>query len=241
MPAAMNKQQLFTQVHTLLQKHFTLPTDDIQRTVFEQVIYAICREGSTRGLADPAFRNLQTFFDWNEVRVSSVREIAEAIEMLPEPEARARRIVRFLQEWFEMTYSFDMEELTRKGGLREASKKLSRLENLSDFIIAFVIQHGLGGHAVPVDAPAMRVLHRLQVIEAEEDSMEAARGTVEHYVTKTRGPGFTDLVSVLAHEICTDRNPRCGSCPLQSECPSAYTVAATAAPRPESPSPRKPR
>src|SRR5438105_3385836 len=48
--------------------------------VLEQFLYAIVREGVTRDAADQAFAALrERFFDWNELRVSSTLEIADAI------------------------------------------------------------------------------------------------------------------------------------------------------------------
>ena len=75
----------------------------------------MCREGTTREPADKAFRQLQDrFFDWNEVRVSSTRELAEALAGLPHPEARAERIIDFLQEVFETEFSFDLAPWKRR-------------------------------------------------------------------------------------------------------------------------------
>ena len=55
------------------------------------------------------------------MRVSSLRELEEAFAGLPEPESRAQRLVSFLQEVFETTFSFDLEKL-QKAGLKQASK-----------------------------------------------------------------------------------------------------------------------
>src|SRR5437764_15401694 len=99
MPTAINKQRVFTQ---LLASSKTARAEPELRPVLEQFLYAVCREDVTRDLADRAFRNLQEqFFDWNEIRVSSNRELADAMDGLPQAEARAQRIIEFLQEVFE--------------------------------------------------------------------------------------------------------------------------------------------
>ncbi len=67
--------------------------------------------------ADEAFARLQqTYFDWNEVRVTTVAELAEVLGSLPNPSAAATRIKRSLQALFEHRYSFDLDEL-RKANL----------------------------------------------------------------------------------------------------------------------------
>src|SRR5262245_55303715 len=96
MPTTINKQRLVTQVLGALTKGKT-PAELPARPVLEQFLYAICRESTTPAKAEQAFKNLQEhFFDWNEVRVSSVRELADALGEVPEAETRAQRIIDFL-------------------------------------------------------------------------------------------------------------------------------------------------
>lgn len=223
MPTTINKQRVLTHLFTALKKRY----DEVEpepRSVLEQFLYAICREGVTRAQADRAFRGLRDrFFDWNEVRVSSPREVEEALEDLPRPGLRAERIVSFLQEVFETTFSFDLEGLEKKG-LKQAAKQLSRYQAAGDYAVAWVLQQSLGGHAIPLDDPTLRVLRRLGLLDAQED-LEALRTSLEHLVPKSRGPAFNDLISALADDLCTEDEPTCGSCPLLTECPTGQDLA----------------
>jgi endonuclease-3 len=223
MPTATNKQRVLTQIFNGLPKGHKLQgpaADPEARPVLEQFLYALCREGVTREKADRAFRYLREhFFDWNEVRVSSVREIEEAFAGFPEPEVRAQRLIDFLQEVFETTFSFDLDPLHKKG-LKQAAKQLARYQAANDYAVAWVIQQSLGGHAIPLDLPTLRVLRRLGLIETDQGDLEALRASVEHLIPKIRGPLFSDLVSTLAEEYCWAEKPNCGACPLASNCPS---------------------
>src|SRR5438445_12753646 len=101
MPTAINKSRLIQHVFTALGKASKFPPHQ-ERPVLEQFIYALCREGATRDQADHAFRALgEQFYDWNEIRVSSARELADILDPLPDAEARAQRLIDFLQEVFE--------------------------------------------------------------------------------------------------------------------------------------------
>src|SRR5205823_5835437 len=127
----------------------------------EQLIYAICREGTTSDRADLAFGNLRDrFFDWNEVRVSMASEIEDALAGLPDSATRAERIIALLQEVFESTFSYDLEVSTGldKKGLKGAAKYLAKYQGANDYAIAWVTQQTLGGHAIPLDGPTLRVL-----------------------------------------------------------------------------------
>lgn len=228
MPTAINKQRVLTHLFTALKKRYD-PAEPEARPVLEQLLYSVLREGCPRDQADRAYRALQErFYDWNEIRVSSPREIEEVIDDLPEADTRAQRLVSLLQEVFETTFSFDLESLQKKG-LKQAAKQLSRYQAANDYAVAWVVQQSLAGHAVPVDPPTLRVLRRLGLIESDSDDVEALRASVEHLVPKVRAPLFNDLISALAEELCHEDEPECGSCPLLHECPTgqeARTVSA---------------
>src|SRR5262249_37563679 len=136
MATATNKQRVLN--HLLSATKKSAPAEEEPLSVLEQFIYALCREGATREQADGAFRALrERFFDWNEVRVSSQRELEEALADLPDPELRAQRVVNFLQEVFETTFSFDLEGLHKKG-LKQAAKQLARYQAASEYVGAWV-------------------------------------------------------------------------------------------------------
>ncbi len=199
MPTAINKQKILDKVLTTFKKRYD-PQDVEERPVLEQFLYAICREGATRPAADKAYQNLRDrFFDWNEVRVSSEREIEDALTGLPNAELRAQRIISFLQEVFETTFSFDLESVHKKG-LKQGAKQLSRYQAASDFAVAWVVQHSLGGHAVPLDAPAMKTLRKLGLIEETEGDPETIRTGIEHLIPKAKAVQFFEIVCAMAHD-----------------------------------------
>src|SRR5262245_11473993 len=126
MPATTNKQQVLSTALTSLKKKFPAPPEPDKRPILEEVLYAICREGVPSDAADAAFQRLREhFFDLNEIRVSTIQEVADALAPLPGSGDRAKRIVDFLQEHFERTYSFTLDDLEKKG-LKQAAKQLAR-------------------------------------------------------------------------------------------------------------------
>ena len=224
MPATSTKQRFVNQIMSSLPKSTdgkgakngkleSLP-------ILEQVIYSICREATSQTVADHAYRQLQEkFFDWNEIRVSSAREVADALGDIPNAEDRAERIIHFLSEVFEIDFCFDLEGLHKKG-LKQASGKLkSRYQVSDDFSIPWVIQRSLGGHALPLDDSSVRMLHRLGLAETDKKNTEALRSSLEHLVPKAKGSVFTDSLSYLANEFCSAEQPSCDQCPMSEMCP----------------------
>ena len=189
--------------------------------VLEQFIFALCREDATDEQARAAYENLKTkFFDWNEVRVSSVRELEEALAGLSNAESRAQRLIAFLQEVFETTFSFDLE-LIQKKGLKQGAKQIMRFGAANDYVGAWVTQRSLAGHAIPLDAPTLRCAKRIGLVDGSSDDLEAARSTLEHLVPKAKGAQFTDAVSNLAEKVCWEEEPNCPACPLNADCQHA--------------------
>lgn len=214
----------------VLSKKLPAVAEPDTRPVMEELIYAICRDGVTSAEADAAFARLKTgYFDWNEVRVSTVPEITQTLGDLPDAGSRAKKIVEFLQELFEMTYAFNLDDLEKKG-LKQASKQLARYQAVSgsDYLVAWVVQRSLGGHAIPVDAPTLRVLRRLGVVAADDDDLETIRGSVEHAIPKSKSVEFTELLSSFAAGTCTESKPGCKTCPLLADCPTGQELTSTA-------------
>ena len=227
MAAPTNKQQLLDKTLTLLKKKFHPPAEPDKRPVLEEVVFAMCREGLPTAAADAAFDRLRrAFVDWNEIRVSSVPEVAEVLGDTPRAGDRAKRIVEFLQEHFERTYSFELDDLEKKG-VKQAAKQLARYKDkgVTDFTVAWVTQRALGGHAVPLDEPSIRVLRRLHVIEGDIDDLESTRASLEHHVSKANGYAFTESLIELGVTICVEV-PQCPVCPLNRDCPTGVEILA---------------
>ncbi len=221
--ATQSKAQFLNDVHTLLKKRYKVkPESDATRlSVLEAVIYGICHQGTTREQANQALSRFKDeFFDWNEVRVSTVEEIQSALAGFPNPEERAQQIRRFLRQLFERTYGFTLDALVKKP-LKESLKVLSEYEAFqSDYVTATVIQLALGGHAIPVDELTQRALQRLGVADADGD-VAALRGVLERAVPKNRGLEFCDLLEELTHDTCVAGEPICPRCELKKVCPTA--------------------
>jgi endonuclease-3 len=235
MATTINKQRLLNQLLATAKRAGA--TEPQGRAVLQEFIYSLCREGATPEQADAAYRFLrERFFDWNEVRVSSIRELEEAFAGLSNAEGRAQRLVAFLQEVFETTFSFDLDLLLKKG-LKQAAKQLARYQAADEYTGAWVVQRSLGGHAIPVDAPTLRCVRRLGLAESNAEEAEV-RSSLEHLVPKAKGPQFTDALSFVAHEYCWEDEPQCPSCPLSGECVTAQESGEALAARPHRPKPR---
>src|SRR5258708_6667373 len=145
-----NRMALLTKLHKVLKKHYK-PVPHVERPVLEHLLYACCLENASYEAADKAYAAVSSgFFDWNEVRVSTIKELGEVMHMLPDPTSAASNLKRILQGVFESTYSFDLEALMKQN-LGVAQQRLKKLEGCTHFAVGWVTQAVLGGHAIPLD------------------------------------------------------------------------------------------
>jgi endonuclease-3 len=131
-------------------------------------------------------------------------------------------VISLLQEVFESTYSFDLESLHKKG-LKQSAKQIGRYQAANDFTVAWVTQQTLGGQAIPIDAPTLRTVRRLGLVDSDAVDSEAVRTSLEHQVPKAKAHQFSELISLIARDYCWEDTPNCGQCPLRGDCLTGMT------------------
>lgn len=212
----------FEKLYKVLKKHYKPFTPDPNRSVLEHLLLGCCLENAGYQAAEAALAALtHEFFDLNEVRVSTVRELSEVISGLPEPAAAAGRVKRVLQCVFEGSYAFDLEEV-RKLNLGPAIERLQKVDGATPFAVAYVVQSALGGHSIPIDGGTMSVLRILDFV-SEDDAAAGAVPGLERAISKSKGVEFGSLLHQLGadftanpyspalHEILLAVNPEAQS------------------------------
>lgn len=197
---ATNRSALLTKMHKVLKKHYKPVALDDNRTVLEHMLFAVCLENTAYESAEKVFQGLlKSFIDWNDVRVSTTRELSEVMQSLADPTAAAENMRRILQHVFESRYSFDLQSL-QKENLGAASKRLEQTPGASPFVVAYTVQAGLGGHMVPVDKGAMQALEIVGVVTPQEAAQHSVPG-MERAIPKNKGLEFGSLLHQLSAEL----------------------------------------
>jgi len=189
----------FVKVHKVLKKYYRPTPLNSGRTVVEHLLFACCLEDAHHDAAEEAFAALvHTFFDWNEVRVTSISELSEVMACLPDPRLAANRIKRVLHAIFEATFNFDLEDL-RKKNLGPTVEWLEKLDGPTRFTVAYVVQAALSGHAIPIDSGTMAALHVLDLVTDKDVAAGVVPG-LERAVAKSKGIEFGSVL----HELGAD-------------------------------------
>lgn len=189
----------FEQLYKALKKHFKFNEVSVERTVLEHMLYACCLEDSRSEQADEAFAKLQqSYFDWNEVRVTTTIELSDILSALPNAAAAGHRIKRCLQSMFETRYQFDLEDL-KKANLGKATEELQAWQGMTPFVLNYTSQHALGGHAIPVDSSTVDVLWAAGILSDSEAEKKSVTG-LERAIPKNKGEEFGSLLHQFAVE-----------------------------------------
>ncbi len=197
---SVSRTTQFAKVHKVLKKHYKPVITDGERPVLEQLLLACCLENAPYEAAEEAFAALvHTFFDWNEIRVTTISELSEVLSGLPDPRAAANRFKRSLQSVFEATYTFDLEE-RRKENLGPTIKWLKKLDGTTNFSVSYVVQVALGGHAIPVDLGTLRALHVVELVSDEDVEAGVVPG-LERAISKAKGLEFGSLLHRLGADF----------------------------------------
>lgn len=203
--SASNRAKLIGKLHTSLKKHYTVPPAQPTRPLLEHILYASLLEDCPADLADEALAKCeQEFFDWNEVRVTTVTELSQVFSRLPDPHKAAARLKGNLQSIFEEFYTFELDHL-KKENLGKAVAKFEEMPGMTQFVLNYAIQHGLGGHAIPVDYSAMVVMRVLGIASQSEAASGRVPG-LERAVPKSKGIEFASLLHQAA--VALNQNPK---------------------------------
>ena len=195
--SAANRANLLAKIQKVCKKNFQPVKPSESRNVFETIIFGCCLEDATFEQAEEAFARLQElYFDWNEVRVTTAPELAEAMVGYHDPTVAATRVKKCLHSIFETHYTFDIDFL-KKENLGKAVEKVRGYKGITDFVVSYVSQSALGGHSIPLGAAEKELLLAADVITAKEKQKSTVPG-LERAIPKSKGIEFFSTVHQLA-------------------------------------------
>jgi hypothetical protein len=195
--------QLLPKLHKALKAHYKPFTTDTTRPLLHQVMLACCLENAPADAAERAFERLiEAYFDLNEVRVTTVAELAETLHDLPDPARAALSLRRALQGVFESTYSFSLEH-AKKHSLAHGLKVLEGLHGVPPFVTTYVASTALGGHLIPLDQGSLAALWLCGLITQLEYDTGKVAG-LERAIGKKAGLEFSSLLHQFGLDVLTN-------------------------------------
>ena len=194
-----NRAGLYKKTFRVLKKHYKPVIPVADRSLLEHLLYACCLENSQPETADEAYAKIQqNYFDWNEIRVTSVSELSETLNSLTDPVEAATRLKQVLQVVFETYYAFDLEHL-KKQNLGKTVKELNKYQGTTGFSVDYITQNGLAGHSIATNRGTIKALVVLGIVSETEAKKRRLPG-MERAIAKPKGIEFGSLL----HQLGTD-------------------------------------
>ena len=195
--------QLIPKLAKALKASFKPVAVNTSRPLLEQVLIACCMENAPADVAEKALTKLvESAFDLNEIRVTTVAELAEALAELPDPAHAALSLRRVLQSVFESTYNFSLDH-AKKHSLAHGMKTLEHIHGIPPFVVAQVASTALGGHMIPLDKGAIAALYVCGLTTRQEYDSGKVLG-LERIIGKKAGIEFSSLLHQFGIEVLTN-------------------------------------
>ena len=194
---ASDKAQACKKLTSILQKEYGRSLPKFKEPVLETMLFAVCLEDNPWDVAVASYETLlKSYYDLNEIRVSSVSELERTLSDLKDADWKGLRIRSILRFVFESTYTFEYEKLA-KLTVESAQKRLKKIEYLSPFVMSFTLQQILGSHVITLDTSMHRALIHLGLVPADS-SIGDASDFVKSGVKKSDSFAFTCLLRKFA-------------------------------------------
>lgn len=188
-------------------------------SLLEQVVFALLAAENPVTNARKAVRDFKDdYVDWNEVRVSSIRELEDTlaksrIERAGETAALLKSV---LDRTFMELCRVELEQLRTEGPDR-ARKFVARLDMLKPHEQQYALVASGCETAPPLDPATERVCERLGLFRAD-DPPARRRRALEAAIEPAEALRFYHLMVEHGKKLCTVEEPRCAKCLLQTDC-----------------------
>lgn len=191
-----------------------LPSGGIDIAVFHMLHLQMPISSAERSF----LRLKRSFVDWNEVRISSVREIQAAIGSSMAAEGVAQSIHAFLwkvhQDQHETSLEF-LNELT----IAQVRRYLRSVGCMSTATIDLILRLKKAQSIIPLDKSSERVLVRIGIVPSGFTTRQKQR-FLQRLVPEEEVVNFHRSVVDLARRLCPEdeEGVRCRKCPMRRGC-----------------------
>ncbi len=165
-----------------------------------------------------SFRKLnRSFVDWNEMRISTISEIASAISTASWTYDCAEHLRQILESLFQLRNVVNMDfldDFTQS----EATTFLRSLQGVTRDLADEVLLFNYGHNRLPLTEHGARMCFRMGLIAKETPALKNQRALLnlwdkEYYI------GFTFFLHDHAEAVCRRKKPRHSKCPVDKLCP----------------------
>ena len=167
----------------------------------DALIYGVVSEKVSASAAEAAMRAIRrTFINWNDLRVSRVEEIVEAIGADNSVgRDTALTLTSALRAVFDAHHTVSLQAL-KKLGKRPAKQAIEKLGGLSRFAVNYCMLTSLQAHAIPLTGRMLGYLKQYKIVDSQADEEE-----IEGFLTRQVSAKNAFEFYALLREECERR------------------------------------
>lgn len=181
----------------------------------DTLIATILSQNTNDNNSYKAFNNLKTAFtNWDEVANASKFKIEKLIKVAGLAKAKTQAIKSLLTE-LKKNKKYDLNFL-REYDNNYIIKYLSKIKGIGVKTASCVLLFSFDRNICPVDTHLHRILNRLGIVNTNSPQKTFIELN-ENFPDGIAHSFHTNLI-LLGREICTPKNPKCKSCPLNKIC-----------------------
>ncbi len=154
--------------------------------------------------------------NWVEVAGASAESVARVLRRGGLAKQKAKIIVKLMRD-LKKEYGAPSLEFIKTMSVREGMRALEAIEGVGPKTAACVILFALGREICPVDTHIHRILQRMGIVPGTA-TPEMAFERLQPLVPKGQAYAFHMNVIRLGRDICRAGKPKCGTCPVETEC-----------------------
>ena len=149
----------------------------LQKVIYDEptdaLVYAIVSENMSETVTKSVIKKFaDNFVDWNDLRVSSTKEIIEVLEAdTPVTRDLASALARALGALFNKYNTVSLKAL-KKTGKRPAKQALEKIDGTSSFVVNYCMLTSLQGHAIPFTKKMTEFLRSNQLVHPDADEQQ---------------------------------------------------------------------
>lgn len=204
-------------IEKLTKKHGDPPAPPKENLLEEAVRLLLAEKLSQRAVQSALSALREEFVDWNEIRVSTVYEVAACLGDSEEAEALARSLRSLLRALFDAQNEVSADWLP-EAPPAEARAMFDNIPHLPPAVGYRMLLEVFGHACVPVTPDLARVCTRLELTREDYDA-EQTQKRLERVLAKAHMPAFCHVVTAHARQTCLENAPKCSVCVIRKECP----------------------
>lgn len=188
-----------------------------RKNPLDELMLTLLSQNTNDRNRDNAYNKLRERFpSWEEVRNAEVTEIESSIRSAGLSKQKSARMKGILN-WVYDTFGELSIDAVRDMPNEEAIQLLTSQKGIGVKTAAVVLAFALDRDLCPVDTHVHRISLRLGWVE-KKTSAEATYHAIQPMIEENKAATFHLNLLKFGRNICTARSPKCGDCPLWTDC-----------------------